>query len=319
MFPFRQARLIILGKTLMRMTIGCWVALMLFAGCGEDSKTPEANPQVQEAPPATQPSDDIAKTPAPSVEVAEKDSQGDKASSDEPSKNAGLPIRVSVDLESPHTIVRLAAVKSLGDGTYDPNLAIPALLPMLNDKMPEVADTARETLQAIAWKPQTVLVDFYADWCPPCRVMKPIIAELDKEGHPIVEVDVDLHPDLAEKFNVASIPTFALIQGDQVITQSVGAVSKTRLLSMLRQIPKTAEADRSIASEWQVYGPLMALSNENAWVRFQALGALASQGETYGPRLMELVQDQEQPGLIRVAAVEALVRGTTTIRRRWKS
>lgn len=80
-----------------------------------------------------------------------------------------------------------------------------------------------------------VLIDFYADWCGPCRMVAPIVAEIAEE-HPeykICKVNVDEEGALAEKFEVMSIPTLFVIKDGKVADQSVGARSKAQILSML--------------------------------------------------------------------------------------
>ena len=77
-----------------------------------------------------------------------------------------------------------------------------------------------------------VVVDFYADWCGPCKMMSPVIEELarDYEGKvKIGKVNTDENRAVASKYNVMSIPTIILIKDGQVVDQVVGAVPKTVL------------------------------------------------------------------------------------------
>ena len=83
-----------------------------------------------------------------------------------------------------------------------------------------------------------VLVDFYADWCGPCKVTSPIIEELShdptyKDVH-FVEVDVDADNDLAAQYNILSIPTFLIFRNGEVISQFVGARDKSSFESELK-------------------------------------------------------------------------------------
>lgn len=82
-----------------------------------------------------------------------------------------------------------------------------------------------------------VLLDFYADWCGPCRMVAPLVAELAAE-HPeyvIGKINVDEDPDLARKFDVASIPTLAVVKGGVTVNVAVGARPKAQILSLLEQ------------------------------------------------------------------------------------
>ena len=76
-----------------------------------------------------------------------------------------------------------------------------------------------------------VLVDFTAAWCPPCRVMKPVLAELaaEREDLRIVQLDVDEHQRTAADYGVLSMPTFILFRGGEPVLQLVGARPKARL------------------------------------------------------------------------------------------
>jgi len=77
-----------------------------------------------------------------------------------------------------------------------------------------------------------VLVDFWAEWCGPCRAMNPILEELSTElsGQlKVVKVDVDENQELAGKFGVRSIPTFLLMKAGNVAEQLVGAMNKESL------------------------------------------------------------------------------------------
>ena len=80
-----------------------------------------------------------------------------------------------------------------------------------------------------------VLLDFYADWCGPCRMVSPIVDEIAEERDDIVvgKINVDNEPQLAEQFEVFSIPTLVVLKNGKVVNQSAGARPKAQILAML--------------------------------------------------------------------------------------
>lgn len=82
---------------------------------------------------------------------------------------------------------------------------------------------------------QVVLLDFFATWCGPCRMVGPIVEEIAEENEHIrvCKVDVDAQPGLAAQFQVYSIPTLVVMKDGKVVAQSVGAKSKAQILSMI--------------------------------------------------------------------------------------
>lgn len=80
-----------------------------------------------------------------------------------------------------------------------------------------------------------VLIDFWASWCAPCRMMGPIVDEIAGERSDIKvgKINIDEQGELAVRFNVMSIPTFALFKDGGIVKREVGAVPKTGILGML--------------------------------------------------------------------------------------
>ena len=81
-----------------------------------------------------------------------------------------------------------------------------------------------------------VLVDFWAEWCGPCKLIGPVVDELSKEyeGKALVgKVNVDEHPNLSAKFGVRSIPTLLVFKDGEVVEKQVGAVQKAVLAGKL--------------------------------------------------------------------------------------
>lgn len=86
-----------------------------------------------------------------------------------------------------------------------------------------------------------VFVDFWAEWCGPCRMVSPVVEELASEYAGkinFVKVNVDENNELASKYNIFSIPTLAIFKGGQIVAQQVGAASKSSYKNM---IDKTLE------------------------------------------------------------------------------
>lgn len=80
-----------------------------------------------------------------------------------------------------------------------------------------------------------VLLDFWASWCGPCRMVSPIIDEIAEEtaDKKVCKINVDEQPELAQAFGVMSIPTLVVMKDGEVVGQSVGVKSKEAILHML--------------------------------------------------------------------------------------
>ena len=82
----------------------------------------------------------------------------------------------------------------------------------------------------------TVIVDFYADWCGPCRMQGPILEEIEKEDSSIsvVKVNVDEAPDLADAFQVQSIPMMVIFKDAKIIKKYIGLTPKAKILADIK-------------------------------------------------------------------------------------
>jgi thioredoxin 1 len=99
--------------------------------------------------------------------------------------------------------------------------------------LPEVTDSNFQAEVLEAGKP--VLVDFWAPWCGPCRIVAPHLEELasEREDITIVKLNTDDNPNTAARYNVMSIPTLLLFKHGEVAHQIIGALPKQRLLQEL--------------------------------------------------------------------------------------
>ena len=85
---------------------------------------------------------------------------------------------------------------------------------------------------------QLFLVDFYADWCGPCKMMSPILQETKhevKDEVKIIKINVDQHQDLASEFMVRGVPTLMLFKNGKMLWRQSGVLSKNQLIEIINQ------------------------------------------------------------------------------------
>ena len=98
-----------------------------------------------------------------------------------------------------------------------------------------VVKVTKDNFDEIKNSDKTVLLDFYADWCGPCRMVSPIVDEISDENPQYLfgKINVDEQPQLAQIFGVSSIPMLVVLKDGKMVNQSVGARPKAQILAML--------------------------------------------------------------------------------------
>ncbi len=93
----------------------------------------------------------------------------------------------------------------------------------------------KNNFEEIIKSEKKVLLDFYADWCGPCRMVLPLVEQIADENpqYVIGKVNIDNEPELAQKFEVFSVPTLIVIENGKVVNQSSGARPKNQILALL--------------------------------------------------------------------------------------
>ena len=89
--------------------------------------------------------------------------------------------------------------------------------------------------QEVLRSEKTVLLDFWATWCGPCRMVAPILEEIagERPDIKVCKVNVDEQPELASRYRIMSIPTLMVVKNGEIVNQAVGARPKSQILGML--------------------------------------------------------------------------------------
>lgn len=93
----------------------------------------------------------------------------------------------------------------------------------------------KDNFESVKNSEKKVLLDFYADWCGPCRMVSPIVDEIAEENpqYLVGKINVDEEPELAQAFGVATIPTLVVMNDGKIVSKSSGARPKQQILDLL--------------------------------------------------------------------------------------
>lgn len=104
----------------------------------------------------------------------------------------------------------------------------------MNEKVLEI--TSENFEKEVLESEKTVLVDFYADWCGPCKMLSPIVEEVAEEEENIkfVKLNIDNAEDIAIQYQVMSIPTLVVIKNGEEVNRSVGLIDKEKIKELIK-------------------------------------------------------------------------------------
>lgn len=99
-----------------------------------------------------------------------------------------------------------------------------------------VLNVNKNNFDSVKTSDKPVLLDFYADWCGPCRIVSPLVDEIAEENpqYLVGKINVDQEPELAQAFGVTSIPMLVVMKNGRIVQQAVGARPKPHILAMLK-------------------------------------------------------------------------------------
>ncbi len=102
----------------------------------------------------------------------------------------------------------------------------------------KIINTEDQFEQEILKAPEPMMVDFYADWCGPCKALAPLLEEMDAEekSYGIAEVNVDDMPELAQAYQVASVPTILVFRDGVCVGRNVGLANRAELEKLMSAV-----------------------------------------------------------------------------------
>lgn len=94
-----------------------------------------------------------------------------------------------------------------------------------------------EKFEDLIRSPKPILIDFFAEWCGPCRAMAPILEQVKRQvdDNRIIKVDVDKHETLAARYQIQSVPTFVLFKNGEVLWRHAGVIQANDLTRVIKQ------------------------------------------------------------------------------------
>ena len=98
-----------------------------------------------------------------------------------------------------------------------------------------VLKITKNNLELLKDSEKKVLIDFYADWCGPCRMVSPLVDQIAEENpqYLVAKVNIDEEPELAQAFDVISIPTLVVMKDGAIVSKTAGARPKAQILALL--------------------------------------------------------------------------------------
>ena len=98
-----------------------------------------------------------------------------------------------------------------------------------------VLKLTKDNFNQVLESDKKVLIDFYADWCGPCRMVSPLVDQIAEENpqYLVAKVNVDEEPELSASFNVSSIPMLVVMENGKVVNTALGARPKPQILALL--------------------------------------------------------------------------------------